>query len=422
MKSVKDAGSAVHEEALFRVFAGNDKIGRSLARGALRAASLSHQPILAHVYQHLEAELFVQKRVQGLMGFLSYNDFLARQNFEDAKFPAINCSNRNGPMAGVGNVLSDDEGLGRLAAQYFIEKGYRKFFVASFPGLRVHDDRVKGFTETLAAAGYPVKHGTSSLKLTGRKITEDQDPIAVRTQNFHPILRDLEPGTAIFVTSDHMAFYVIYCMRIYTPELLDTCGLLGVDNDLHEKWGSWDLLGLSSIEPGFEEIGFRAMNWLIAHPGAAHKAAAAALLERVPPARLVERASTVTAACEDALTNRMIRWAWTRVRQGTAFSMGDLAQAHGITPKMLQRWFSTHAGSSANELMVKLRMDYAAELLETTQASLHEIAGRTGYRHQSAFSSAFLKARGCTPRDWRAQAGQQPSVIQTPIISSAGVI
>ena len=80
---------------MFRVFAGNDKIGRSLARGALRAASLSHQPILAHVYQHIEAELFVQKRVQGL----------------------------------------------------------------------------KGFTETLAAAGYPVKHGTSSLKLTGRKIT-----------------------------------------------------------------------------------------------------------------------------------------------------------------------------------------------------------------------------------------------------------
>lgn len=51
-------------------------------------------------------------------------------------FPLINVTNSSGPLPGLGNLLSDDAAVGRLAADYLIKEGYRHFLAVCMTALR----------------------------------------------------------------------------------------------------------------------------------------------------------------------------------------------------------------------------------------------------------------------------------------------
>ena len=62
-------------------------------------------------------------------------------------------------------------------------------------------------------------------------------------------------------------------------------------------------------------------------------------------------------------------------------------------------------GSSAQEYIQNKLMDVAQNLLLTTQKSISEIAYELGYQYPQYFSRAFKKVIGCSPNEYRGQAG-----------------
>ena len=78
----------------------------------------------------------------------------------------------------------------------------------------------------------------------------------------------------------------------------------------------------------------------------------------------------------------------------------------GITRRTLQRRLAT-AGTSYSNLVNETRYQLAAELLEDRSVPISSIARAVGFANHSAFSRAFHRWTGVTPRHYRAATGQR---------------
>jgi AraC-like DNA-binding protein len=58
-------------------------------------------------------------------------------------------------------------------------------------------------------------------------------------------------------------------------------------------------------------------------------------------------------------------------------------------------------GQSPGAYVTQLRMGYAEDLLLRTDAPLASVAARVGYTNEFAFATAFRRAHGLAPGQWR---------------------
>lgn len=84
--------------------------------------------------------------------------------------------------------------------------------------------------------------------------------------------------------------------------------------------------------------------------------------------------------------------------------LGVLAKAASTSPRTLARRIERATGMTPLAFVRQVRMAHAAHLLETTQASVDEVAERVGYADAAAFRRAFRRATGEAPKRRRADA------------------
>lgn len=82
---------------------------------------------------------------------------------------------------------------------------------------------------------------------------------------------------------------------------------------------------------------------------------------------------------------------------GDPLTVSAIARAAGVSESRLHALFETQFGQSPMRYVAARRMARAALLLEETDLSVAEIAFRTGYGDQTAFTRAFRRATGTTP-------------------------
>lgn len=86
---------------------------------------------------------------------------------------------------------------------------------------------------------------------------------------------------------------------------------------------------------------------------------------------------------------------------GAPPSVETLAALCGITGRHLMRAFKQSTGRTVMEYVQTVRFERAQTLLADAGLTLPEIARRLGFSHYSAFSAAFRRAVGQTPREFR---------------------
>ncbi|MHC4915776.1 MAG: helix-turn-helix transcriptional regulator [Planctomycetota bacterium] len=67
----------------------------------------------------------------------------------------------------------------------------------------------------------------------------------------------------------------------------------------------------------------------------------------------------------------------------------------------LHRYTAEHNGTSPMNVVKRLRMNRAEELLLNTDAPLKHVAAAVGYETPFSFSKAFKRHAGCSPRGFR---------------------
>jgi LacI family transcriptional regulator len=386
-------------EGLFYVFCARHRLGDEGAAGALAAAAELNCPWMVSCVPDVHLSYAED---QDLLGAIcaTWNTSILNPMLK-MPFPVINCSNSQGPIAGLGNFISDDREVGRLAARHLIAKGFRNFMLISHAEGVTHEERGRGFQEELRKRKFPLQVFRHDFRPTSEESNTHAGYLDAMISIFHEPFQKLPLGTGVFSTSDSVAIYFLRVMAMSYPEHLDTTGVLGVDNELGRQTHLGVLPALSSIEPGFFAMGHAAMTWLLEHPGPEAKAQCARLLRRFPPRGVIERASTACGGCAEPLTARMIRWAWNRIQRGGPVTVTEMASEHRMSLKTLERKFSEHAGATADETLRGLRLDLAKSLLRDTRLTVAEISEHCGYAKQDVLSRALRAAEGCSPRDFR---------------------
>jgi len=105
---------------------------------------------------------------------------------------------------------------------------------------------------------------------------------------------------------------------------------------------------------------------------------------------------------EDALDQR-VRLAVSQVLSEGVPALSDIAASLGMGARTLQRRLADRR-QSFQSLVDQARRELAQKLLRDTDYSLAEIAFLTGFSEQSAFTRAFKRWSGQTPRSYRLKA------------------
>jgi AraC-like DNA-binding protein len=83
------------------------------------------------------------------------------------------------------------------------------------------------------------------------------------------------------------------------------------------------------------------------------------------------------------------------------WTLDTLARDAGLSRSALAERFTATVGQPPMQYLASWRMQLAAGHLKTGTDTVAAVAARVGYESDAAFSRAFKKAVGMSPRQWR---------------------
>lgn len=86
------------------------------------------------------------------------------------------------------------------------------------------------------------------------------------------------------------------------------------------------------------------------------------------------------------------------------WSVDELAQACHMSRASFARHFVKVAGMTPGDMLIRIRMARAAQLLRSDARNVAIVADEVGYQSEAAFSRAFSRFHGSTPGSFRRQA------------------
>ena len=102
---------------------------------------------------------------------------------------------------------------------------------------------------------------------------------------------------------------------------------------------------------------------------------------------------------------------------GEDLSLDDIARRVASSRRQLQRAYQEIGRTTFRKHLTEVRMDRAADLLNSDHLTVREVARRVGYRQPAQFAKAFRRHHGSAPSDFRVKAsdnghgnGSEPDV------------
>jgi len=288
------------------------------------------------------------------------------------------------PLAHVDNAA-----IARLAAEHFLERGFRNFGFCGLDRINWSDERRDAFAKAVTQAG------GECLLYTLRRGERWDDQM----NDLAAWVRSLPPPCAVMACNDPRGQLVLEACRRVGVRVPDEVAVVGVDND--EPICAISDPPLSSVVPDHERVGYEA----------------AAMLDRVraheighdvsvfvPPTGLVARQSSDVLA----LSDREVAQAIGFIREHACLGLGvdEVCHELALSRSTLQRRFRNLLGRTIHDEIIRVRLKRAQELLAETDMPIEKIALRCGFGHQE-YLGAVLRARiGQTPASYRRRVGR----------------
>jgi LacI family transcriptional regulator len=170
-------------------------------------------------------------------------------------------------------------------------------------------------------------------------------------------------------------------------------GVIGVDNDMIPNAAAG--LSISSVEPPFRSLGWKAAEALDGH----REGKKVPLRTILPPVRVVVRASTDVFMVENSFVRRI--QAYIEEHRGGPILVADVAKATGTTTVTLGKRFQEYLNITPSEYILRRRIEYAKELLRKGDLNVEEVSSVCGFHSCSYFCHVFRRMTRATPGSFR---------------------
>lgn len=292
-------------------------------------------------------------------------------------------------------VEGDNLLIGRMAAEHFLERGFRHFAWAPFAEDVVNTERRTGFVRRLRKAGH-------TCHLLPPAHPRESDPWEMdwieHRQQLTARLRELPLPVGVLCYNDCIAADLIGACEEAGLLVPEQVAVLGVDNDpfICESIS----VPLSSVWHDLERMAYEAAALLdrLMDGGRAPRE-----VRRIPPKGLVVRKSTDILAVPNRPVATALRYVWDNCTN-PLLSVPDVVAAAGISRRPLEKAFRRHLSRSIHEEIARVRMEKAVDLLRKTRETTGAIARETGFGRPNHFFRSFRKRFGMSPKEFRQQA------------------
>ena len=293
------------------------------------------------------------------------------------------------PNIRLPRVTMDNAAIGRMAARYFLDRGYRNFAFFHRWGLGASHRRRDSFEAELARYGHRCEVLSWQKGRGKRTDTRDQ-----RHRWLIHQLTALPKPMALFAMRDIEAVEVIEACLSSGLSVPEQISVLGVDNS--ETICDCLRVPLSSIDDNLEQVGYEG----------------AALLERlisgespptttlyILPSGVVERRSTDCLAVDHPGVATALRYIHDNAH--LPICMTDVVRFVAMSRSGLEKAFREHFVRAPMEELRHFRLERARKMLRETDEKIITVARITGFQTSHNLCRTFNHHLGLTPKQYR---------------------
>ena len=290
----------------------------------------------------------------------------------------------------IPNITADYLGTGRMAARFYLERGFHNFGFFGFREVCWSDERCEGFRREIEEAGYGESFFEYNLQELDRLWYYERNQLA-------EWLRVIPKPIAIMACDDNQAFNLIEACHSAGVKVPAEVSVMGVDND--ELLCSLGNPTLSSIQVDIEEGGFRTaelIERMVTHPDTPPQDIV------LRPIKIVGRISTAAFATDDVQIQKAVQFIHQNYQKkiGVKDVMGEVA----LSRRLLERRFKQVTGQTLYQYITDLKIRRFAEiLLDQKDEQVTSIALSLGENDTKSISRRFKQIYGCSPHEWRNQ-------------------
>lgn len=296
-------------------------------------------------------------------------------------FPVVNIHGGY-PVGDVPMVGEDDRAIGRLAADYFLHKGFLHFGYIGFSRHPSSDRRFDAYRREIEDRG-----------LTEGPVFYHFGDIIREPDTYIPSIRKKAPQ-AMFVYDDNCVLHCMQLFRLYGIRIPEDLAVLSVNNDEQQCMSIYP--NISSIRIPYKAIGYRAARELD-HLMKGRPPPRKPVL--FPPDGVEERASTDTYAVTHPVILQSMHYIRSRISE--KITLADLARHAGVSVRSLNYIFKQHTRKTPGQLLTDMRVEETRRLLSDTDLTMEAIAEIAGFSSMSYLSAVFKKHTGHRPAAWR---------------------
>ncbi len=335
-------------------------------------------------------------KIDGMIGLLNHHRYL--DVIRQRRLAAVNMT-RNSHVGRLPCVLVDDYQCGRMAAEYFLSRGFTNFgYLRAEPMVPIPrkvqphanytSERERGFRQRLEQAAtdfcyFPLRAGV----LTRANDAMHGKPIKSSDLQW---LLDLPKPIAVFAAYDPVAFDLANECQLAGVRIPEQVAILGVHNGqiLCETANP----PLSSIDTASEQRGYVAAQMLDDQFSGRRDPTRTVIF---PPVGVVSRLSTDVIAAKNPIVADALHYIRDNLGQGV--NVSQVIDHLGVSRRHLERCFQEVLQRSPLDEIHRLRVALAMDLLASTTLSMAEVAMQSGYGRPDRMSKAIRAATGKTP-------------------------
>ena len=339
-------------------------------------------------------DAYVEQSLEGGRSRPAYDGIIARvtprlaQAARRASVPLVNVW-VSSPVTDVPLVAPDLEAVGRMAARHLMARGFRQFGFLGFIRQRGVKAQRTAFEATLAEAGL----SCSSL-LVPVGYTERPANWQVFRARMDEWIESWTPPIGVSVSYDLLCRYLACACRRRGVQVPRDAALLGTHNEplicAHPE------PSLSSIELGYERVGYRAAELLDKMMDGAPEPGKPVLLE---PVALLPRRSSDALAVDDQMVAAALRFISEHSHERIRVS--DVVESLHVTRRTLERRFRAVLGRSIAEEIGRLRVERAKRRLTDSKTPIKRLAVEAGFGDGPQMCAVFKRIEGVTPSVYR---------------------